>query len=438
MLKRLWRIRAPARRAVRATTERGVESVGIGSRPAELGPGAVTRATVILIALRVGYAYNWFDVGPALVPIGSAFGVGPAEWGLLVAAFLVGAGLLQVPAGLLARRFGPRAVSLWGVGLLAAAGTASAFSPNFLVLLALRLAAGFGAALFFSPAIGLVASLYPSGRRGLPVGTFSSAFSLGAALGVLGTSLLLPAIGWRDSLLFGGVLLGALTLLGIALIPRAAGAPPRGPPVRGVPTALRFRGVWAVGFAFVGIEGASFATGQFIVPWGVTVQGWTLALAGAIGTLFVLPSLFGGPVGGPIAERFRNHRTQFVIATVVSGVLLALLPFAGLAETIAIGIVFSFSYGFVYAVMYVLPHYWRSVPSAEVPLAIGLFNSIQLAGGAAVSFLFGWIVAATSYSFAWIVLGLACVVTLAALIALPPTPPADADGPRAAAELVPP
>ncbi len=412
--------------------------MGTGTQTPALGPGATTRATVVLIALRVGYAYNWFDVGPALVPIGAAYGVGPAEWGLLVASFLAGAGLLQVPAGLLARRLGSRAVSIWGVGLLAAASVASAFAPSFLALLALRLAAGCGAGLFFSPAIGLVASLYPEGRRGLPVGTFTTAYSLGAALGVLGTSLLLPAIGWRDSLLFGGLMLGVITLVGLALIPRNAGARPSEPPARGTPAALRFRGVWAIGFAFVGLEGASFATGQFIVPWGTTIEGWSLALAGAVGTAFVLPSLFGGPVGGPVAERYRNHRTQFVLGTASAGVLVALLPIAGLAATVAIGIVFAFLNGFVYAVMYVVPHFWRNIPAREVPLAIGLLNSIQLAGGAAVSFLFGWIVSVSSYSLAWIVLGALCVGFLVALVALPATAPADPAGPRAGAGPAPP
>ena len=131
---------------------------------ARIGRGAVTRSTLVLIALRVGYAYNWFSVGPALPAIGATFGVGPEDWGILVASFLVGAGLFQVPAGLLSRRYGPRVVSLWGVGLLAGGGIASAFSPTFAVLVALRLASGIGAGLFFSPAIGLVGSLYPPSR----------------------------------------------------------------------------------------------------------------------------------------------------------------------------------------------------------------------------------------------------------------------------------
>ena len=385
---------------------------------------SVRRATVILIALRVGYAYNWFSIGPALLPIGAEFSVGPADFGLLIAVFLVGAGLLQVPAGFLARRYGARAISLAGVATLAVSTVASAFAPSFALLLATRLVGGVGAALFFSPAIGLVASLYPPGRRGLPVGTFSSMYSLGAGLGVLGSSLLIPIYGWREAVAFGGILLGVLTLLALPLIPRAAGAPrPPGPRALGtrIPAALRFRGAWAVGFAFVGLEGATFATGQFVVPYGQVVEGWSLGLAGLVGMTFVLPSLFGGPVGGPLAERFSNHRTQFVLATGIGAAAIALLPAVGLAGVVVIGVVFSFMYGVVYAVMYVLPHFWSKVPAEEIPLAIGLFNSIELAGGASVSFVFGWIVSVRSYPFAWEILAGLVVLSLVALVALPPT-----------------
>ena len=400
-----------------------------------LSASAVRRATALLIALRVGYAYNWFSVGPALPSIGSEFSVGPAEWGVLVAAFLLGAGLLQVPAGFLSRRYGARSISLAGVGLLAVSTVGGAFAPTFVTVVVARLVAGIGAALFFSPAIGLVASLYPPGRRGLPVGTFSSAFSLGAALGILGSSLLVPEVGWRGALAFGGLLLGLLVVLAIPMIPRTAGAPsaPATSAPGRLPVALVHRGVWAIGLAFVGMEGATFATGQFIVPYGESVEGWSITLAGVVGMMFVLPSLFGGPVGGPMAERYRNHRTQLAGITLLGGGLIGFLPFVGLAGVVGIGIVFSFAYGMVYAIMYVLPHFWREVPAEEIPLAIGLFNSVQLAGGALVSFLFGWIVAVRSYPLAWEILAGMVLVSLAALALLPPTPAREAGPPGAAA-----
>jgi predicted MFS family arabinose efflux permease len=379
---------------------------------------------VVLIAMRVGYAYNWFDTGPALPSIGATFSVGPAQLGVLVASFLVGAGLLQVPAGFLALRYGARTVSIAGVALLAVAGAGGAFAPTFLTLLASRVAAGAGAALFFSPAIGLVASIYPTGHRGLPVGTFTTAFSAGAALGIVGSSVLVPWLGWRAALLVGGLVLGVLAVIALLAIPARAGAAPGAGPRPGLPTALRLPAVWVIGFAFVGLEGASFATGQFIVPWGLAVRGWSILLAGVVGMMFVFPSTFGGPVGGAIAERNRHHRTQFAVAVIGGAAVLAALPLAGLAAAIAIGIVFSFAYGFVYAVMYIVPHFWPELPPDEVPLAIGLLNSIQLSGGAVVAAAFGWVLAVSSYEVAWEFLAAAMVVSLLVLLALGATPAA--------------
>jgi predicted MFS family arabinose efflux permease len=272
----------------------------------------------------------------------------------------------------------------------------------------------------------------------VPVGTFSSAFSAGAALGLVSSSFLVPVIGWRLALAVGGIALGGVALAAWLGIPRAAGGPDRTPRVGRTPAALRFRGTWAVGFAFIGVEGASFATGQFIVPYGELVLGWTALLAGGVGMMFILPSVAGGPVGGSFAERFRNHRTQFFIATGIVALVLVALPVAGWAAAIAIGTVFSFGYGFIYAVMYVIPHYWRPVPPGEIPLAIGLFNSIQLAGGAVVSAAFGWVVAERGYSVGWWFLAAAVVATLVALVALPPSSFGDRERPRAEGVGVPP
>jgi MFS family permease len=381
---------------------------------------------VLLIILRFGYAYNWFDIGPALPRIGTTFGVGPAAWGVLVAGFLVGAGATQVPAGFLARRHGERPVALAGAALLAVAALGSAYSPSFAILLAARVAAGVGAGLFFSPAIGWVGRLYGPGERGLPVGTFSSAFSAGAAAGVVGSALLVPAVGWQGSLALGALGLGLTTLVAIVAIPRAAGGLPAwGPePLAPAGAAWRSRSVVAIGVAFVGFEGATFATGQFVVPFGEVVHLWPAWLAGAVGSAFVLPSVVGGPVGGVVSERSMRHRTQLVGVTLLGAVALAALPIAGVAAAVAIGSVFSFTYGFAYAVMYVLPHFWTELPAREIPLAIGLFNAIQLGGGAAVSALFGAIVAARSYAVGWEVVAAIQVATLLALVALRPTVPA--------------
>jgi MFS family permease len=391
-------------------------------RDRSAGP-ARNRTTGLLVALRLAYAYNWFDIGPALPRIGSTFGVGPGAWGLLVAAFLVGAGASQVPAGLLARRHGERPIAIGGAALLAVAAIGGAFAPTLDGLLASRVLAGVGAGLFFSPAIGWVGRLYGPGERGVPVGGFSSAFSAGAAAGVAGAALLVPLTGWRENLVLGGVALAAVTVGTFLLTrPRPLERPPPPSPVR-LSRAWRGRSVVALGIAFVGFEGATFATGQFVVPFGESIRLWPAWLAGAIGSSFVLVSVVGGPVGGWVAERFGRHRLQLAGVTLVGAAGLAALPLAGVAAAVAIGATFSFAYGFAYAVMYVLPHYWADLPAAEIPLAIGLFNAIQLGGGAGVSALFGWLVAVRSYPVAWECLAGIQVATLVSLLWLRPVRP---------------
>ncbi len=382
---------------------------------------AAGRATVLLIALRTAYAYNWFSIGPGLPDISSTFGVSSSDWGFLVAAFLVGAGLLQVPSGLLARRYGTRAVALGGAALLGVAASASAFAPTFLALVLLRGLAGAGAGLFFSPAIALVGALHPEGRRGVPVGVFSSAFSAGAGLGVFGSALLIPWIGWRGSLLVGGVALLALMLPSVLAIAPGVGAASPTAPGRGRLESLRSPGVWGIGIAFIGLEGASLSAGQYFVPFAESVRGWAPALAGAIGALFVFPSLFGGPVGGHLTERFANRRTQMVLATALPAALLIAVPFGDLAALAAIGIVFSVGYGMVYAMMYVLAPYLPGVPPEEVPLAIGLFNGVQLCGGAVVAGAAALVVALWGYTAMWAMLALATIAPLVFLGLVPRT-----------------
>lgn len=391
------------------------------SSPASWPAGPAGRATLALIGVRVIYAYNWFDVGPALPAIGGEFHVGPAAWGLLLAAFFVGAGALQLPAGLLARRWGTRAVSLVGAALLGGSALACSLAPDFAVLVLLRGLSGAGAGLFFSPAIALVASLHREGRRGVPVGVFSSAYSAGAGLGVLATALLLPTLGWRGSLALGGLVMLLLLAIATAFVPRGFGAPEAVAPGPSVPRAWRARSVWAVGLSFIGLEGASLSAGQFFVPFAETARGWSPALAGGIGALFVFPSFFGGPVGGSLAERYANRRLQMLVFTAVPASFLALVPWLGVIPTALVAIGFAFSYGMVYAMMYILPAYLPGIPPSETSLAIGLFNGVQLAGGAGVAFLVGTVVGAEGYDTAWVLLAGITVATLVFLAAVPRT-----------------
>ena len=87
----------------------------------------------------------------------------------------------------------------------------------------------------------------------------------------------------------------------------------------------------------------------------------------------------------------------------------------------AIAAAFSVGYGMVYAMMYVLAYYLPNVETSDVPLAIGLFNGIQLAGGACVSLLMGEAIARWGYTPAWEALAAMVLLPLSLLLLVPRT-----------------
>ncbi len=391
---------------------------------------ARNRAIVALIAMRTVYAFNWFDIGAGLPSILREYGVSTADAGWLVAVFFLGAGAMQLPAGLLARRWGTKPVTFLGAAVLGAAALASSVAPDFSLLVALRFTVGLGAGLFFSPAIALVTELFPPGERGLPVGTFTSSFSLGAGLGVFLPALLLSEIGWRGALALGGMLMLGVLVAGVSQIPSAAGlaAPAERRPPKGVPAPLRSLPIWAIGFAFIGLEGASLSSGQYFILYATSIRGATYVVAGILGALFVFPSLFGGPVGGWLTERFTNRRTQMFLFTALPGLLFLAIPFAGFTAIGLIAVTFSFCYGMVYPIMYVLPPYLPGLTLEDLSLSIGLLNMIQLAGGGMVALAMAEVIqgygsTSTGYTVAWVLMGLITATTLVFLLLVPRTGP---------------
>ncbi|MCI4360608.1 MAG: MFS transporter, partial [Thermoplasmata archaeon] len=119
---------------------------------------------------RLVYAVNWYNIGAVLPLIATSLHAGPAALGIVLGAFLLGVGLFQVPAGLAALRYGSRRISLIGITVLGLSGVAAALAPSWEVLAGIRFVGGVGAAMFFSPALSLIASYYPAGRRGPVIG----------------------------------------------------------------------------------------------------------------------------------------------------------------------------------------------------------------------------------------------------------------------------
>lgn len=129
---------------------------------------------------------------------------------------VVGSGI----AGQLADRFGRRAVFQVAIATFATASLVSAAAPNLLTLCFAQIFIGLGVN-GLSPALtSLVTEVAPPSLRGRMIAFLESFWVAGSLLAAAGSFLLIPLLGWRGAVAFGGIAAIYAAVLG-PLIPES-------------------------------------------------------------------------------------------------------------------------------------------------------------------------------------------------------------------------
>jgi MFS family permease len=361
-------------------------------------------AAVTLMIGRVVYAFNWYNVGAVLPLLGKGLSLSTAQLGIVVASFLLGAGLFQIPAGLAALRWGNRSVSVFALVLMGAFSTASAFSPNWIVLSVFRFGTGAGAAFFFAPALGLISSYFPPGNRGPIIGLYNAGFNIGEGVGLFGGAVLGAAFGWSSALLVGGLALLACAAGASVFLPHTERMTRRA--AREVwDSALpifRSRSLWALAFATAGLWAEFYIAAQYFVKFAYDVHPeWSLALAASVPTVMILLAVPGGPIGGWLGERVREMRWVLFFWGAGAGLALFLVPFLPLLTLVALFAFLGFASGVMFAVLYLLPSYLPESRGETLSLGLSFLNSIQIFLGSVLAIGFALIAQGEGYTAAW-------------------------------------
>src|SRR5208283_4119080 len=259
---------------------------GTGPEVTELDLSERRAAATLLVLARIVYAFSWYNIGAVLPLVGKGLDANTEQLGIVLGAFLVGAGVFQVPAGFWAMRRGYRSTSIFALALMGTFCFASAFSPDWVVLALLR----FGA-----------------GSRGPVIGIYNSGFAIGSATGLLGGALIGAFAGWQWALAVGGLGLLALCVGAAFLLPplHLTGIPENwkaawkaGKPI------LSSRNLWALALGLCGAWAAFYIAAQYFVQYAKSVHpAWPIALAAGLPTAMILTEVLGGPIGGWFAER---------------------------------------------------------------------------------------------------------------------------------------
>lgn len=335
-------------------------------------------------------------------------------------AFLAGAGIFQVPAGLAALRWGNRTVSIGALGLMGVFCLASAFSPNWVVLAALRFGAGAGAAFFFAPALGLVASYYPAGTRGPIIGLYNSGFSVGSGVGLFAGAVVGAEFGWGAALALGGLALLLSTAVAPFVLPRTeTPGPQRAARVVWAASrpVLRSRALWALALSFIGLWSAFFVAAQYFVQYAhVAHPGWSVAVAAGLPALMIAFEVPAGPLGGWLAERGRDMRWILAVFGLLSGGALLLIPFTPLVGLFFLFAVLGILDGIIWAVLYLLPTYLPETRGEGLSLGLALLNAINIFGGSGLAIAFALVATYSNFTTAWVFAGVLALAPLPLLV----------------------
>jgi len=164
------------------------------------------------VTLGLGWGMDAFEV----TLIGSILGVLGPLWHLsgfalsaILGAWFTGIMLGALGFGILADRFGRRAVFLGSLAIYGAATFLTAFAPGILTLLLLRFIAGIGVGAEYSAVNAAIAEMIPAKRRGFAASFVMNFWSIGtllaAVLSWLVFSLLPQDFAWRAVFAAGGL-----------------------------------------------------------------------------------------------------------------------------------------------------------------------------------------------------------------------------------------
>ncbi len=159
-----------------------------------------------LIFARVLYAINWFNISSIFYLILIDFRQDVSMLGLVTASFLLGIGIFQVPAGILAAKYDPKKIAAFGIMMLSISSLLSGLATELFQIAVLRFLVGVGMAFFFGPSVILISAYLGKGSDGLGVGILNSAHSLGGIIGLFGWIVIAQNVGWRASLIVSGML----------------------------------------------------------------------------------------------------------------------------------------------------------------------------------------------------------------------------------------
>ena len=368
-------------------------------------------ATFSLLLARIIYAVNWFNIASIFYLIALDFKEDIAMLGIISASFLIGVGLFQVPAGIIAAKYGLRNIAIYGIMIASIAALVTGLVSGTMQISILRFLIGIGMACFFGPSVMLISKYLGKESEGLGIGLLNSAHALGGIIGLFGWVVLAEVIGWRTSLILsGGLGIASAIILRRTLIKEEVKVSEDFRlKVSDILKTIFNRSLIILGFTLLGFQAGSSMILTFSVFYFVNHLNIPPVNAGLLSSLSLVVALASSPLFGRIYDKIGNARNLLFMSGIICAV--SIIGFAtGSLYIIMISIVTTglfLSAGFV--IVYAKAKEINKSQSQYQTLAVSYVNGLSLFGVFWVPVLFSIVANRVGYEIAWLMGGVTMI-----------------------------
>ena len=293
----------------------------------------------VLFVVRATMAFQFQSVAAVAPLLGSEFGVGLADIGVLIGLYFAPGVALALPGGAIGQRFGDKATSLGGLLLMLAGGFAMAFSSSWSIEIIGRLVAGAGGVILSVQLTKMVTDWFAGREIATAMAILVNSWPAGIAISLL----VLPLIGTTFGV--GAVHLSVAALAGSSIVLLAIAY--RSPADAAVTStaSLSLDRNTAIAVIAAGLIWGLFNVGFAMIfsfgPSMLVERGWSVAAAGSTVSIVLWVAVASVPLGGFLADRTKRPQFVLVAGCIVFAALMIALPRSGavVSTIVALGLV---------------------------------------------------------------------------------------------------
>jgi nitrate/nitrite transporter NarK len=326
-------------------------------------------------ACAIGFAFsaNYTNHAPMVPALIAEFKFGLAAAGLLTTGiFLTHAGV-QIPAGYLADKIGPKRVLAAALAIVCLGNIALALSGSYGQLLFWKVFVGIGTGASFVAGARYVANTFGGPRLHMAQGFYGGSVLLGSGFVIYAIPLMSAAFGWRAAFFSTAVLAAAAGAVSMLFIPQKL---PLVHPSSRFSSMLASPQLWLLGLVQMASFGLVIVVGVWITTYLIKAFQLTPAHAGELGSMVLIIGIATRPLGGLLVPKWGARRTlQIGLALNVIACLCFGLGTASLTRAVAGVLLLGIGSGLPYAAAF---NRATALFPARAGAAMGLVNMLGI------------------------------------------------------------